>query len=149
MASQEKLKIPETRSWLFACHVHTCICQTDLTIFKSWFQISLCTFVVMLLEFPLGNFTVASRYDSPLQFCCRRTTRYDKRFHCCRMNLLSESTRKGSRGKSIQYQNNKFKPIIIPCELVRRHIRICSSKFSSKWKILKFLMLATTISQKR
>ena len=38
--------------------------------------------------------------------------------------------------------------IIMPCELVRRHIRICSSKFSSKWKILKFLMLATTISQK-
>ena len=39
--------------------------------------------------------------------------------------------------------------LIMPCELVRRHIPSCSSKFSSKWKILKFLMLATRISQKR
>ena len=38
---------------------------------------------------------------------------------------------------------------IKPYELVRRLIQICSSKFLSKWKILKFLMLATTISQKR
>ena len=33
--------------------------------------------------------------------------------------------------------------IIMPCELVRRHIRVCSSKIG------KLLMLATTISQKR
>ena len=39
--------------------------------------------------------------------------------------------------------------VIKPYKLVRRLIQICLSKFSSKWKILKFLMLATTISQKR
>ena len=36
-----------------------------------------------------------------------------------------------------------FYALIMPCELVRRHIRVCSSKIG------KLLMLATTISQKR
>ena len=66
-------------------------------------------------------------------------------------------TQKWKRNSNISYRFGDIRPgqepwtrcffiliiIVMACELVRRHIRVCSSKIG------KLLMLATTISQKR
>ena len=71
---------------------------------------------------PSGSTTLA------LDFCCRRNSNISYRFGDIRPEAHSPERR-------------YF--LIMPCELVRRHIRVCSSKMEN------FLMLATAISQKR